>query len=214
MNDPALSRQRAILERVGAYYARTLSEFGATPRGVDWNSAESQRLRFAQLARLFDGDPAAGVIDYGCGYGALAEYLDEEGRPPRPYRGFDIAAAMIDEAIARHAGQPHRTFTATATSLGPAPYVVASGIFNVRPGIDDAEWREYVLQTLQSMHDLSSSGFAFNMLTTYSDLSRRRADLHYADPREIFDHCKRRFSPRVALLHDYPLYEFTILVRK
>jgi hypothetical protein len=26
--------------------------------------------------------------------------------------------------------------------------------------------------------------------------------------------CKRRFSRNVALLHDYDLYEFTVLVRK
>jgi hypothetical protein len=41
-----------------------------------------------------------------------------------------------------------------------------------------------------------------------------RPDLYYADPRAIFDHCKRTFSRWVALLHDYGLYEFTILVRK
>jgi hypothetical protein len=29
----------------------------------------------------------------------------------------------------------------------------------------------------------------------------------------VFDTCRQRFSPRVALLHDYPLYEFTIIVR-
>jgi len=41
-----------------------------------------------------------------------------------------------------------------------------------------------------------------------------RPDLHYADPCVLFDRCKRRHSPRVALLHDYGLWEFTILVRK
>jgi hypothetical protein len=30
----------------------------------------------------------------------------------------------------------------------------------------------------------------------------------------FFDHCKRNFSRQVALLHDYGLWEFTILVRK
>ena len=30
----------------------------------------------------------------------------------------------------------------------------------------------------------------------------------------MFDLCKRRFSTRVALLHDYPLFEFTVIVRK
>jgi hypothetical protein len=48
----------------------------------------------------------------------------------------------------------------------------------------------------------------------YSDPERMRAHLYYADPCRLFDHCKRRYSRHVALLHDYGLYEFTILVRK
>ncbi|MBC7939785.1 MAG: class I SAM-dependent methyltransferase, partial [Chitinophagaceae bacterium] len=37
---------------------------------------------------------------------------------------------------------------------------------------------------------------------------------YYPDPLDLFDVCKRRFSRNVALLHDYGLYAFTILVRK
>jgi hypothetical protein len=51
------------------------------------------------------------------------------------------------------------------------------------------------------------------MLTKYSDADRMRGDLYYGDPAFFFDHCKRSFSRNVALLHDYGLYEFTILVR-
>ena len=64
------------------------------------------------------------------------------------------------------------------------------------------------------MNDVSLKGFAFNVLTLYSDVEKRRFDLHYADPLALFDHCKRYYSRFVTLLHDYPLYEFTILVRK
>ena len=42
--------EAGILAGVTAYYAGKLREFGATPRGVDWNSAESQQLRFRQLS--------------------------------------------------------------------------------------------------------------------------------------------------------------------
>ena len=42
---------------------------------------------------------------------------------------------------------------------------------------------------------------------------RMRDDLYYADPGFVFDHCKRRYSRHVALLHDYGLWEFTVLVR-
>ncbi|MFX7953370.1 class I SAM-dependent methyltransferase, partial [Acinetobacter baumannii] len=57
-------------------------------------------------------------------------------------------------------------------------------------------------------------GFSFNCLTSYSDEDRKRDYLYYADPCQLFDLCKRRYSRQVALLHDYGLYEFTILVRK
>jgi hypothetical protein len=51
-------------------------------------------------------------------------------------------------------------------------------------------------------------------LTSYSDEDKMRAHLYYTDPTWAFDLCKRRYSRHVALLHDYGLYEFTILVRK
>jgi len=41
-----------------------------------------------------------------------------------------------------------------------------------------------------------------------------RPDLYFGDPLLYFDFCKRNFSRNVALLHDYGLYDFTILVRK
>jgi hypothetical protein len=62
------------------------------------------------------------------------------------------------------------------------------------------------------MAELSRRGFAFNVLTKYSDPERMRPDLYYADPLFLFNYCKKSFKS-VALLHDYPLYEFTILVK-
>jgi hypothetical protein len=79
--------------------------------------------------------------------------------------------------------------------------------------VSDAAWLGYVETTLDRLAALGRRGFAFNLLSRYSDPDRRRPDLYYGDPLALFDHCKRRFSPRVALLHDYPLWEFTILVR-
>ena len=34
-----------------------------------------------------------------------------------------------------------------------------------------------------------------------------------ATPLGSFDHCKRKFSRNVALLHDYELYDWTMAVR-
>jgi hypothetical protein len=75
------------------------------------------------------------------------------------------------------------------------------------------EWRDYMLATIADLAALGRRGFAFNALTAYSDADRQRPDLYYADPLAVVDHCRRTFSRFVALLHDYPLYEFTVLVR-
>ena len=200
-----------ILDKIGRYYTARVREFGATARGVDWNSEESQELRFGQLARLLPPMPFS-VVDYGCGYGALVDFLERQG-PDFDYQGFDISEEMVTQAAHAHSAG-RRRFTMSYSDLEPADYVVASGVFNVKLDTSDDEWAGYVLRTVETLDGLGRDGFAFNMLTSYSDPERMRADLYYADPCAMFDHCKRSFSRQVALLHDYGLYEFTILVRK
>ena len=60
---------------------------------------------------------------------------------------------------------------------------------------------------------LSRRAYAFNTLTGWSDPPRMRPELFYGDPCAFFAHCKRRHARDVALLHDYGLYEWTLLVR-
>ena len=200
----------SILSQVQEYYDDKLQTHGATARGVDWNSSESQDLRFSQLVTVIDKDRAFTVNDYGCGYGALVDYL-ERGPFQFEYTGFDISTKMIEKARELH---PTARFVSDRDQLQQAAYTLASGIFNVKLDNDDARWKEYVLEALETMNSLSTAGFAFNALTRYSDAEFMRSDLYYADPLFFFDYCKTRYSKFVALLHDYPLYEFTILVRK
>ena len=216
MNDRNSDDAR-ILATVGRYYTDRLRQFGATPRGVDWNSAESQALRFSRLLEVLpaarDCDPPTSLIDYGCGYGALADYLAERG-PALDYRGFDVSVEMVAAAEARHGPASGRSYTADVHTLQPADFVVASGIFNVKLDHPLDAWRGYVWDTIATLNRLSRRGFAFNMLSMCSDADKRRADLFYMDPGEALTGCLQRFPRQVTLRHDYPLYEFTIIVRK
>lgn len=201
-----------ILSQVSAYYGSKLKLHGASPRGVDWNSAESQALRFSQLAKLLPEHEPFSILDFGCGYGALADYLESTGRRCT-YIGYDVNESMILTARDLHRGAGH-AFTSLAEELAAADFVLASGIFNVRLRTPRDRWATYVLDTLHTISVLSQRGFAFNMLTKYSDAHRMRDDLYYADPCEMLDYCVCKFSRHVALLHDYALYEFTVIVRK
>ena len=194
------------------YYEAKLREHGPSPRGVDWNSQESQEVRFRQLARLFEDEADGTVLDYGCGFGALAAYLRSRGHRGA-YVGFDVSPQMIEAGrrfLETHSGC---SLTAERATISPADYVVASGLFNVRMDASDPAWREYIVTVLDDMRRLSVRGFGFNILTMHSDPDRRRDYLYYADPVEWFEHCRRHYSRQVALLHDYGLFEFTVLVR-
>jgi SAM-dependent methyltransferase len=147
--------------------------------------------------------------DFGCGYGALVGFLAARGLDVE-YRGFDLSESMLEHARREYG---NGTFVGRVDELAPADYTVARGIFNVKLDVPVDEWREYVVSTLETIAGLSVQGFAFNMLTSYSDADKMRDDLYYGDPRFFFDLCKREYSRHVALLHDYGLYEFTMIVR-
>jgi len=202
-----------MLKNVRNCFDSKFEILGATPQGVYWNSVEAQEIRFAQLLKLCEIDEQFTLLDYGCGYGALAAYMSRMGYDFR-YLGFDISEAMVAKAREVFSASDTCRFVSAETQLRPADFAVESGIFNLKLDASDEEWTAYVLQTLDKINELGRKGFAFNMLTKYSDADRMQPDLYYADPCFFFDYCKRNYSQNVALLHDYELYDFTILVRK
>ncbi|HQQ76117.1 MAG TPA: class I SAM-dependent methyltransferase [Thermoanaerobaculia bacterium] len=201
------------LRAVADYYAEKLRANGPGAAGVDWNSAESQALRFRELSRLLPAEGSFSVLDVGCGTGALVDFLAAEGWR-FSYWGCDVSDAMLQVARRLHAGRPDVRFAARAEDAPPCDFAFASGIFNVKLDADDDAWSRHMEATVRLMARQGLRGIAFNALSVYSDPGKRRADLHYADPLKWFDFCKREISTSVALLHDYPLWEFTLLVRR
>jgi len=201
------------LQQVRAYFDERIQTHGASPRGADWNSAGAQEARFEQLLGLVRQAGPFSLLDYGSGYGALADYLEQRGYDA-DYTGYDLLESAVAAARQHHRGKPKRRFCSEEAELVGVDYVIASGIFNFRGAESFESWTDHVLATLSKMNQLGARGFASNFLTKYSDADRMRADLYYADPCFLFDYCKRHFAKDVALLHDYSLYDFTLIVRK
>lgn len=210
---PAQTQAGGILAEVAGYYSDKLALHGATPQGVDWNGEQSQELRFEQLCRIFQSTRDFSINDLGCGYGAFLDFVSQQ-YDGVDYCGIDVSAEMVHAAQQCHPGRQDARFVQGGEPVRVADYSVASGIFNVRLGRSDSEWRAYLEATLDALDRQSRLGFTFNCLTSWSDADKMRDYLYYADPCALFDLCKSRYSRNVALLHDYGLYEFTILVRK
>lgn len=207
------SNNTNILAEVSQYYSAKLAEYGTTPRGVDWNGEQSQLIRFEQLSRIINVQSSFSINDLGCGYGSFFDFLQHQYES-FSYSGIDVSNDMILAAEKRYSDRNNTHFVNACIPDQVADYGVASGIFNVRLGRSEDEWRTYLETTLDVLDRTSRLGFAFNCLTSYSDTDKMRKHLYYANPGQLFDYCKRRYSRNIALLHDYDLYEFTILVRK
>ena len=204
------------LEPIRKYFQTRFEEHGQDASGVDWNSVYAQEVRFQQLAKVILPETPFTILDFGCGYGAMAEWFRREGFAFSHYYGYDIVKSSLEAGSEKYKSDPAVSFHADLAQIPTCDYLVASGVFNIKMDSDYEDWTAYVIDSLESFSSKTARGFSVNFLTSYSDPERmaERPDLYYADPCRIFDYCRRHFSRNVALLHDYRIWDFTILVRK
>lgn len=201
-----------LVSKIAKYYGEKICKFGSNAKGVDWKDEYSQNLRFKQLLKIIYNNMSITLNDLGCGYGALYLYLNQE-TPLKvsKYYGYEISEDMLVNAK-KLINDKNVSFIKSDKILIDADYSLASGVFNVKLNTKLKIWKEFILDTLFNMNEKSIKGFAFNCLTSYVDY--KTDHLYYGDPLFFFDFCKSNFSKYVTLIHDYELYEWTILVRK
>jgi SAM-dependent methyltransferase len=197
------------------YFSETLTKHGATAKGADWRDDHAQQLRFVELSRILSTSENEHftVTDFGCGTGAFSDFLVKE-KFNFSYLGIDCTRLMIETARNINSNKANCRFEEATCLSSPTDFTVVSGTFNYKGMTPFSQWQDYVLDTLGNIDRFSTRGFAFNLLTSYSDEDKMLDHLYYPEPAFYFDFCKRNFSRNVALLHDYGAYEFTILVRK
>ena len=202
------------LDKISNLYSGNLSVHGDQSKAVGWPTADSQELRFQKLTQLIsEMDSPFSVNDYGCGYGAHLEYLLQKKYSVANYNGYDLSKKMLSKAKERLKGFKGDLKLINSSKISTsADFTFVSGTFNVRFESTYDEWKKFIEETLLMINESSNLGFSFNLLSKYVDWEEPH--LFYGDPCYWFDYCKMNFSKQVSLIHDYPLYEWTILVRK
>ena len=202
-----------ILDQVGKLYSESLKEHGIDSKAVGWTTGDGQKLRFDKLVEVINNkNESFSVNDLGCGYGAMFQYFEKNNFNISDYNGYDISEEMLISAKEEIGNNPKIKLFNNPKLQSKADYSFVSGIFNVRFEGDDESWTKFIENTLIDLNANSIKGFAFNVLTSYVDY--KEPHLYYADPMYFFDFCKKNFSKKVSILHDYDLWEFTIVVKK
>jgi SAM-dependent methyltransferase len=203
-----MTESRRYLEPIKDFFERTAAK-GDSYRGVGYPTPENQTIRFDTALRLIEPDVEEfSVNDFGCGLAHLYDHIKAKRLPMKSYRGYDLSEPSLEIARERLGDEVELIRDDHLTK--EADYSFALGIFNTRLEATDEEWLSFLKSAARDLYEHSRRGCAFSSLTTYVDWMEPQ--LYYGNPTEMFAYCKEEISPRVALLHDYPIFEWTILI--
>lgn len=182
-------------------YHRSSTDYPNDYRGVKWESAELQLLRFKILCEVSPLLYSCSILDVGSGLGHLVDYLMSQNYTGQ-YKGVDLCAQMTELAKKRYPLFSFENNDLDSIKNNSVEFVLASGIF----AFVDYTQLQLIIQQLYSK---ATKGVAFNCLSAYEPPNAQKNGLFYPNPIEVFDICKA-LTPYVTLRHDYLANDFTI----
>ena len=211
-----LKKSNKLLEPITQAYERRLNQFGNDARGVFWQNKEYQFKRFEILSRIFNpeiNNREIVIHDFGCGYGALFDYLaDKPIMKNAYYIGTDISSQMIT-AARQKVDDPRAEFRRHLLAVDVADYTLVSGTFNMHLGQDEDEWEAYIKESLMQLWSKTRLGLAFNMLR--NNAQNIYDGLFYINGYDLFDFCATHLNSNVVIQNDGPLLpDWTFYIRK
>lgn len=189
-------------------YSKALRDQGAVPEALGWLRPEKMAMRYEALCGDFK--PTALILDFGCGLGGLANWLDEidfEGN----YSGFDPCAEAIAaaKAIKREPADRYlfRHIKGPQDLKAEWDHIVCCGIFTRMGDRDEETHRIHVRETMAKLFQHCRIGLHVDFLDAAADV-QEEGNL-YAQPWDVLA-LARTMSPRVALDASYLPFEFCV----
>ena len=202
--------------RLLAYYDRCLEAHGDTARGAGWDDAANQRVRYDVMLDVMAGAGAVlnrvALCDLGCGTGGLVAHIQECGLASRiAYTGIDRSPRALALAHAKFPGTRFVELDVNAAGADLAPldcdYLVANGLFTVRPGMTEAQMWIFLQRTLEHAWPRVRRGLAFNVMSKAVLLERE--DRFHASMDEMARLLHGLAGWRVRFRADYGMDEYT-----
>ncbi len=198
------------------YYHHRRSKISGTDhaKAQGWFSYDSQQARFQALCQPLE---LAGksVLDLGCGYGDLKQYLDEisraqpsENNEIASYLGIDQQRAFVKAARARFASSANTDFVHadfSNFSLPKVDVVIVSGAFNYF-----SRDSGYLYKLIAAMYESAQCAVAFNLLDSRYFTSDKTLVAY--NPDEVLSFCLS-LCPNSQLFDNYAKNDFTIIMK-
>ncbi len=182
------------------FYTAAIKKYGESPQGVHWNSAHSQQKRFEILVSCIK-DKDFSIVDAGCGFGDLYNYLKQNKIPFTSYTGLDLSPSMVK--IAREkTGCEIFECDICREALPQADYYLCSGAMNILSRFDT-----YLF--IRNCYEACNKGFVFNLLMGDDD-SLVYNHFYPRELQDLFD----ELGAEVSIKTGYLAHDFTVFMKK
>lgn len=209
---------KPLYQELVNHYEQCLERHGATPQGVDWPNPQDLTTRFKvmlDVCQVVSPDKTIDLLDLGCGYGALLEYINNSGYHQRVnYRGIDLSAKMIQAAIDKFGASyfEQRDILVNKLPSASVDFIVMNGLFTEKRSLSQAEMELFFANMLTVAFDAARVAVAFNVMNYHVDWFRD--DLFHLPFDRMAEIVKQCCSRHFTIRADYGLYEYTAYVYK
>ena len=207
--------QRYIaLRRADALYHRRFIRFGNTATGVHWRDEDEQKLRFKILCEPMSGElynnSSIQIADLGCGYGALFDYIQDQGFLGQ-YYGYDRNLRMIQ--YAKKTFPYKNVYLSVASQVETeVDYTILSGTFNLKMDAPNGIWWRGVKEMLIHSWTQTREIMAFNFLPIPSKRKTMKR-LFYCDSEVMLSFCKT-LTPHITVIEEKSLLDTHLILHR
>ena len=130
------------------------------------------------------------------------------------YQGYDICESLVVEAQ-RRCKDERAVFTQSMVATDTADFSFVSGTFNMLVDRDEEAWRAYIRDAIAHLWRQTRKDLSFNLLDAAQTPPGERSEgLFYDNALPYIDFCGSQLGAKVTLIEDYPLKEWTLLMRR
>jgi len=196
-------------------YQKTFQKHGVSPKSLKWKDERAMQARFEAIAKELNFEWKT-VLDVGCGYGLLYEYLAKQFTD-FSYTGVDMVPEFVDTAKAKYTGTDARfecvNFFETDVANDNSKkhdVVICSGVLN--SSFDDAD--AFRKQAIKKLFASAEKALVFNMAGSYPQPDNTKpSSIYYADSLEVLKYCYT-LTTRLTYNHSYRKMDFTVAMFK
>ncbi|EPU7919537.1 class I SAM-dependent methyltransferase [Vibrio parahaemolyticus] len=194
--------------KIANYHRKRYKQFSNDKaRTLGWQDEYSQISRFEALTRSLCLE-AVSILDIGCGFGDLLEYIESQNQYPARYVGIDLQKQFITKARKRAFKTPVNFICGDFSKLvlPQSDYVFASGSLNYK-----SSNANHTIEMIEKMYRAARIGCVFNLLDEEKLPSMRMLEPH--NKVGVLRYC-RWLCPGAQLIEGYSDHDFTIVMIK